>query len=80
MNQDELNVKYHIRIPMIDKLLEQHNIDHVSIVSVTNTEEDKKKLRKLDIKLDKDISRINDVIDEVLKYLEARGCEVSKYI
>ena len=40
--EDEMPVKYKLRIPEIDKLLVEHNKAHVEIVSVTNTKEDKR--------------------------------------
>jgi len=73
-------LEHKIRIPMIDEMLKKHNTDHVNIVSVTNTPDEKEKLKKLDNDLEKEIDLINNVINEVLEYLEARGCEVSKYI
>ncbi len=76
----EMPVNYKIRIPKIDKLLTDHNHAHVEIVSVTNTKEEVKKLKELDDSLIKEIDHINEVVNEVLQYLEARGCETSEYI
>ena len=76
----EMPVNYKIRIPKIDKLLTDHNTAHVEIVSVTNTKQEVKKLKELDDSLIKEIDHINEVVNEVLQYLEARGCETSEYI
>jgi hypothetical protein len=76
----EMPVNYKVRIPKIDKLLSDHNSAHVSIVSVNNTEEEIKKLKGLDDSLIKEIDHINEVVNEVLEYLQARGCKVSEYI
>lgn len=78
--EDEMPVKYKLRIPEIDKLLVEHNKAHVEIVSVTNTKEDKKKLKELDETLVKKIDYVDHVVCEVLEYLEARGCDTSEYI
>ena len=76
----EMPVNYKIRIPKIDKLLTDHNTAHVEIVSVTNTKKEVKKLKELDDSLIKEIDHINEVVNEVLQYLEARGSETSEYI
>lgn len=77
---EEMPVKYKIRIPTIDKLLKDHNEDHVSIVSVNNTEEEIKKLKELDETLATKIDDVNIIVCEVLQYLEARGLDTSEYI
>ena len=76
----EMSVDYKIRIPQIDKLLTEHNNNYVSLVSVDNTKEEKNKLRELDNSLVKEIDYVNNIVCEVLEYLEARGCETSEYI
>ena len=43
--EDEMPVKYKIRIPEIDNILVEHNKAHVGIVSVNNTEEEKNELK-----------------------------------
>lgn len=73
-------VKYKLRIPTIDKLLKEHNEDHVSIVSVDNTEEEVKKLRELDDALATKIDNVDIIVCEVLEYLQARGLDTSEYI
>lgn len=77
---EEISVKYKMRIPTIDRLLEDHNKNHVSIVSVDNTEEERKKLRELDDSLVKQIDDVNNIVCEVLECLKARGLNVSEYI
>jgi|11_taG_2_1085331.scaffolds.fasta_scaffold88916_2 hypothetical protein len=77
---EEMPVNYKIRIPTIDKLLTEHNKLHVSIVSVNNTKEDKKKLRELDETLATKIDDVNVIVCEVLEYLQARGLDTSEYI
>ena len=77
---EEMPVKYKIRIPTIDKLLKDHNKDHVSIVSVNNTKEKIKKLKELDETLATKIDDANIIVCEVLQYLEARGLDTSEYI
>ena len=73
-------VKYKLRIPTIDKLLKEHNEDHVSIVSVDNTKEEVKKLRELDDALATKIDNVDIIVCEVLEYLQARGLDTSEYI
>tara|TARA_Y100000114_G_C11746672_1_gene322013 strand:+ start:834 stop:1049 length:216 start_codon:yes stop_codon:yes gene_type:complete len=69
-----------LRIPEIDKLMEEHSNKHMKIVSKDNTPEEKKILKELDETLNKNINYVNNVINEVLDVLRARGCDVSKYI
>lgn len=76
----EMPIEYKLRIKTIDKLLKQHNADHVNIVSVDNTKKDKKRLKELDEILIKKIDDVNNIVCEVLEYLEARGCDTSEYI
>ena len=76
----EMPVQFKIRIPQIDKLLQDHNQAHVDIVSVNNTEQERKILKELDDSLVKEIDHINVVVNEVLEYLQARGCKTSEYI
>lgn len=78
--QDEMPVKYKIRIPEIDNILVEHNKAHVGIVSVNNTEEEKNELKELDETLIRRIDYVNNIVLEVLEYLEARGCDTSEYI
>ena len=73
-------VKYKLRIPTIDKLLKEHNEEHVSIVSVDNTKEEVKKLRELDDALATKIDNVDIIVCEVLEYLQARGLDTSEYI
>jgi len=77
---EEMPVKYKIRIPTIDRLLKEHNEDHVNIVSIDNTEEEIKKLRELDETLATKIDDVNNIVCEVLEYLQARGLDTSEYI
>jgi uncharacterized protein YkuJ len=77
---EDMPVKYKLRIPTIDKLLKEHNEDHVSIVSVDNTEEEVKKLRELDDALATKIDNVDIIVCEVLEYLQARGLDTSEYI
>lgn len=76
----EMPVQYTIRIPAIDELLKEHNHAHIDIVSVNNTEQERKTLKELDDSLVKEIGHVNDVVNEVLEYLQARGCKTSEYI
>jgi pimeloyl-CoA synthetase len=76
----EMPVQYTIRIPSIDELLKEHNHAHIDIVSVNNTEQERKTLKELDDSLVKEIGHVNDVVNEVLEYLQARGCKTSEYI
>ena len=73
-------VKYKIRIPTVDRLLKEHNEDHVNIVSIDNTEEEIKKLRELDETLATKIDDVNNIVCEVLEYFQARGLDTSEYI
>ena len=73
-------VKYKIRIPTIDRLLKEHNEDHVNIVSIDNTKEEIKKLRELDETLATKIDDVNNIVCEVLEYFQARGLDTSEYI
>jgi hypothetical protein len=77
---EEMPVKYKIRIPTIDRLLKEHNEDHVNIVSIDNTEEEIKKLRELDETLATKIDDVNNIVCEVLEYFQARGLDTSEYI
>jgi len=77
---EDMPVKYKLRIPTIDKLLKEHNEEHVSIVSVDNTEEEVKKLRELDDALATKIDNVDIIVCEVLEYLQARGLDTSEYI
>ena len=77
--EDEMPVKYKLKIPEIDNLLVEHNKAHVDIVSVNNTEEEKK-LKELDETLIRRIDYVDNIVLEVLEYLEARGCNTSEYI
>jgi len=77
---EEILVKYKIRIPTIDRLLEDHNKNHVSIVSVNNTEKEIKKLKELDETLATKIDDVNIIVCEVLECLKARGLDTSEYI
>jgi len=74
-----MSVKY-LRIPEVDRLLEQHNTDHVNIVCINNTPKEKLKLKKLDKKLEKDLAYVNYITEQVLEYLKARGLDTSEYI
>lgn len=78
--EDEMPVKYKLKIPEIDNLLVEHNKAHVDIVSVNNTEEEKKELKELDETLIRRIDYVDNIVLEVLEYLEARGCNTSEYI
>lgn len=69
-----------LKIPEVDRLLKKHNEDHVSIVCVNNTPQEKRKLKRLDKKLDEDLKYVNYITEQVLECLKARGCEISKYI
>ena len=77
--EDEMPVKYKLKIPEIDNLLVEHNKAHVDIVSVNNTEEEKE-LKELDETLIRRIDYVDNIVLEVLEYLEARGCNTSEYI
>ena len=77
---EEMPVKYKIRIPTVDRLLKEHNEDHVNIVSIDNTEEEIKKLRELDETLATKIDDVNNIVCEVLEYFQARGLDTSEYI
>lgn len=76
----EMPVQFKIRIPQIDKLLKEHNQAHVELVCVNNSQEEIKILKELDDSLVKEIDHINVVVNEVLEYLQARGCKTSEYI
>lgn len=78
--EDEMPVKYKLKIPEIDNLLVEHNKAHVDIVSVNNTEEEKRELKELDETLIRRIDYVDNIVLEVLEYLEARGCNTSEYI
>lgn len=69
-----------LKIPEIDRLLEKHNTDHVKIVCVNNTAQEKKKLKQLDKQLEKDLDYVNYIIKQVLECLKARGVNTSEYI
>lgn len=69
-----------LKIPEIDRLLEKHNTDHVNIVCVNNTIEEKEQLKKLDEQLDKDLNYVNYITKQVLECLKARGVNTSEYI
>ena len=75
-----MQVKYKIRIPTVDRLLKEHNEDHVNIVSIDNTKEEIKKLRELDETLATKIDDVNNIVCEVLEYFQARGLDTSEYI
>ena len=77
---EEMPVKYKIIIPTVDRLLKEHNEDHVNIVSIDNTEEEIKKLRELDETLATKIDDVNNIVCEVLEYFQARGLDTSEYI
>tara|TARA_Y100000114_G_C11738666_1_gene317716 strand:+ start:938 stop:1171 length:234 start_codon:yes stop_codon:yes gene_type:complete len=72
--------KLHIvlRIPEVSRLLEKNNEKVSSIVSKTNTDEDKKKLAELDKQLTKEIDYVNKIVKEVMHYVKEHGCGVSK--
>tara|TARA_R110002050_G_scaffold298336_1_gene461513 strand:- start:2092 stop:2316 length:225 start_codon:yes stop_codon:yes gene_type:complete len=69
-----------LKIPELDRLLEKHNTDHVKIICVNNTPEEKIQLKELDERLDKEITYVNYIIKQVLECLEARGINTSEYI
>ena len=73
---DKLNIV--LRIPEVNRLLEKNNEKVSSIVSKTNTDEDKKKLAELDKQLTKEIDYVNKIVKEVMHYLKEHGCSVSK--
>lgn len=76
----EENMEYRIRIPEIDKILTEANGNYIEIVSSDNTPEELQELKNIDSKLVSDVNYVNSIVIEVLEYLEARGCETSKYI
>ena len=42
--------------------------------------EELEEMQVIDSKLVSDVNYVNSIIKEVLEYLEARGCDTSKYI
>lgn len=76
----EDNMEYRIRIPQIDKILTEANTKYVKIVSKDNTSDELEELKNIDSKLVSDVNYVNSIVIQVLEYLEARGCETSKYI
>ena len=69
-----------IRIPEIDRLMEEANDKHMQVVSSDMTPEEKKYLKDLSDEVNKDIKYVNSIVNEVFQHLEKRGCDVSKYI
>lgn len=69
-----------LKIPEIDRLLEKHNTDHVKIICVNNTPKEKRQLKRLDKKLEKDLIYVNYITKQVLECLKARGVNTSEYI
>ena len=74
------NTEVKIRLPEIDRLMQEANTKHVSIVCVKNTEKEKEELNKIDSDLNDKLNYVNLIITEVLDHLRSRGCDVSKYI
>ena len=72
--------KLHIllRIPEVNRLLEENNNQVSSIVGKNNTEEELKRLSELDDKLTKEIDYVNLIVKEVLQHMKDRGCNVAK--
>tara|TARA_R110002050_G_scaffold235248_1_gene371156 strand:- start:222 stop:455 length:234 start_codon:yes stop_codon:yes gene_type:complete len=74
------NIEYKVRIPEVDKILKEANDKYVQIVSSDNTPEEVEEMKLIDNKLVSDVNYVNSIINQVLEYLEARGCETSEYI
>ena len=67
--------KLHIllRIPEVNRLLEENNNQVSSIVGKNNTEEQLKRLSELDDKLPKEIDYVNLIVKEVLQHMKDKG-------
>ena len=74
------DLQIRIRIPEIDRLMEEANDKHMQVVSSDMTPEEKIYLKELSEKVNKDISYVNSIVNEVFQHMEKRGCDVSKYI
>ena len=72
--------KLHIllRIPEVNRLLEENNNQVSSIVGKNNTEEELKRLSELDDKLTKEIDYVNLIVKEALQHMKDKGCNVAK--
>lgn len=75
-----INMEYRIRIPQIDKILKEANNKYVQVVSNNNTPEEIEEMKNIDSKLVSDVNYVNSIVEEVLEYLKARGCDTSEYI
>jgi len=80
MSEQESNIYPEIRIKKVDDILEENAKEVASLMGVNMTEEEKEYLDAQSESLERDLQDVQEVIQQTLKYLEERGCDVWQYL
>jgi len=80
MSEQEINTYPEIRIKKVDDILEENAKEVASLMGVNMTEEEKEYLDAQSESLERDLQDVQEVIQQTLKYLEERGCDVWQYL